>query len=145
MTDLLDFALAARGGLENWKGATGVDVRLTLGGCLSWPAIQTRTARSSVSSRTAAMSSCTVIGGLSINAAGEAVVDIFRLEDGKAVEHWDAIQPVPETSANANTMLGALWGNSMQGDAFARVARKAASQSALEELKPCRSLRAWGV
>jgi predicted SnoaL-like aldol condensation-catalyzing enzyme len=27
--------------------------------------------------------------GLSVNPRGEAVVDIFRLEDGKMVEHWD--------------------------------------------------------
>jgi len=31
-----------------------------------------------------------------------ALADFFRLEDGKVVEHWDVIQPVPENSANAN-------------------------------------------
>src|SRR5262249_45567951 len=29
---------------------------------------------------------------------GVAVVDWFRLKDGKIVEHWDIIQPVPEKS-----------------------------------------------
>ncbi len=34
MTDLLDFALEADGGFDNWKYVTGVDLRLTLRGYL---------------------------------------------------------------------------------------------------------------
>jgi predicted SnoaL-like aldol condensation-catalyzing enzyme len=39
------------------------------------------------------------------NTRGRAIFDLFRLEKGKIVEHWDAIQEIPESSANANGMF----------------------------------------
>lgn len=36
---------------------------------------------------------------------GQAIVDIFRLDNGKVVEHWYVTQQIPENSANPNRMF----------------------------------------
>jgi predicted SnoaL-like aldol condensation-catalyzing enzyme len=36
---------------------------------------------------------------------GVAVVDIWRLADGQIVEHWDVVQPVPDSSETPHGMF----------------------------------------
>lgn len=46
-----------------------------------------------------------VHGRLSESDRGRAIVDIFRVENNKIVEHWDVIQDVPEVDLSGNTMF----------------------------------------
>ena len=36
---------------------------------------------------------------------GMAIVDIFRVKDGKVDEHWDVMQEIPDKMAHDNTMF----------------------------------------
>jgi predicted SnoaL-like aldol condensation-catalyzing enzyme len=36
---------------------------------------------------------------------GAAAVDILRLRDGKVVEHWDVVQPIPEAPVHPHGMF----------------------------------------
>ena len=44
-------------------------------------------------------------GRFSPDSLGGAVVDLFQLEDGKIVEHWDVVQAVPEKCINPHPMF----------------------------------------
>lgn len=37
-----------------------------------------------------------------------AIVDIFRLQDGLIVEHWDVVQQIPETTVSGNDLFSQL-------------------------------------
>jgi predicted SnoaL-like aldol condensation-catalyzing enzyme len=39
------------------------------------------------------------------NTRGRAIIELFMLENGKIIEHWDVIQEIPEKSANSNGMF----------------------------------------
>jgi predicted SnoaL-like aldol condensation-catalyzing enzyme len=39
------------------------------------------------------------------NTRGRAIIELFMLENGKIIEHWDVIQEIPEESANPNGMF----------------------------------------
>ncbi|HEX3866641.1 MAG TPA: nuclear transport factor 2 family protein [Gemmatimonadaceae bacterium] len=36
---------------------------------------------------------------------GVAIIDLFRLADGKIVEHWDVTQQIPSETASGNSMF----------------------------------------
>ena len=36
---------------------------------------------------------------------GGAVMDLYRVDGGRIVEHWDVIQPIPETARNGHPLL----------------------------------------
>ena len=36
---------------------------------------------------------------------GGAVMDLYRVDGGRIVEHWDVIQPIPETAQNDHPLL----------------------------------------
>jgi predicted SnoaL-like aldol condensation-catalyzing enzyme len=49
-----------------------------------------------------------VVHGLLTTSAqdrGTVAADFFRVRDGKVVEHWDVLQPFPETSVNDHPMF----------------------------------------
>jgi predicted SnoaL-like aldol condensation-catalyzing enzyme len=47
-------------------------------------------------------------GSLGRSGQAAAVAELYRMQGGKLVEHWDAFQPVPAKSVSAHPMFGAL-------------------------------------
>ncbi|MER5789194.1 nuclear transport factor 2 family protein [Streptomyces sp. NPDC001980] len=64
--------------------------------------------------------------GTSDTFSGIGLVDVFRVENHKIVEHWDTIQQVPATTANGHDMFSTL--TSPQTDAAGPASHTAASE-----------------
>jgi predicted SnoaL-like aldol condensation-catalyzing enzyme len=47
-------------------------------------------------------------GTLGASGGAAAVAELYRIEGGKFVEHWDAFQPLPRSPAGAHKMFGIL-------------------------------------
>lgn len=43
--------------------------------------------------------------GTEENPLGNAVINVFRMENGRFAEHWNVVQRVPETAENDNSMF----------------------------------------
>jgi predicted SnoaL-like aldol condensation-catalyzing enzyme len=46
--------------------------------------------------------------GVTATSKGAAIVDVFRVQNGKLAEHWDTIQPVPATTVSGHDMFSTL-------------------------------------
>ena len=71
------------------------------------PSARTRRARASIHKVLGEGDFVLVVSEGQWNGTTNAFYDLLRFENGKAVEHWDVIQPVPtEGLANTNGMFG---------------------------------------